>query len=186
MGVYLKAESVINDMIYSIVTNEELMKLIVYDTTITNPLSSTPVADPQQYIYNPSEPNLNTYRLYPMMKIPNANEREMTIVCAELIRTESINNNPYYKNYIVSFNIITHAAVKTVAGGIRRDLQILDRINELYNQKYSSDTMKPLFPLSDRYVQYNTNFCGYELIYSLTNVSSSNALCNKSALSDST
>jgi hypothetical protein len=184
MGIYQSAENMLNEMLYVIASNDDIMKLIAYDDTITSPLSSTPIANPQDYIYSPESPYDNTYRLYPMCKIPNATEDKKTVICVELLKSKQIDNNPYFRHYIVAFDVVVHIDIKIIKGGIRRDLQIMDRINELFNQKYNSDTMKRAFQEDDGYVQYNDKFVGYRLIYSFTNKNSHNALCHKELLED--
>lgn len=171
MGVYKSARKLLNEMIQDIVTNQFIMKYVVYDRCDIDPLALPNIDNPIQYLYNPQNPNPDNfeYRIFQIPKIPTVEETKKTIITGRIFETKEIRNNPYFKDYVVAFDIISHIDLWAIKGGLIRPLEIMELINELYNQKYTTNSMKPLYPKSDPYIQYNNLFCGYRLIYEATN-----------------
>jgi hypothetical protein len=176
MGVYVDARNLLNEMLYDIVCNETLMKYIVYDNVDVDPLSLPAIVNPKQYIFNPLNPKSDAYRIFPIPKIPATDELAKTIIVGRILQTKPIGNNPFHKNYVIAFDVISHVYLWAIPGGKLRPLEIMDLLNELYNQKYSPNSMKPLFPESDPYITYTKDFCGYRLVYNATSINSQNTL----------
>jgi hypothetical protein len=168
-GIYLTAELIINEMISDLISNQTLMKYVVYDDTSIDPATKPNVLNPSQYIFKPEYPEVNTYRIFQIHKIPAVEENQKTIISAYLVKTKKIEDNPTYKDFIIAFDVITHININAIKGCKLRLLRILNEIDKVYNQKYTSQSIKKLFALDDTYIEYNNNFCGYRLLYSATN-----------------
>lgn len=164
-------------MCMDLVKNKNLMKYLVYNDTIIDPLGKNDITSPSQYIFNPknytpgNQESLDKFRIY-QTRMPDITQSAKSIIAVNLLRTESIPDNPYFKQYIIYFDVITHVDINVISGGKIRLFEIMDLIHEQYNQKYTSNSVQALFPLDDVPIAYNDKFFGFRLPYRCTAASS--------------
>jgi hypothetical protein len=181
LGVYKTAELMINEMALDLVKNKDLMKYLVYNDTTIDPLTKPDVTSPSQYVFNPKNyipgdsNSLDKFRIY-QTRIPDITQNVKSIISVNLLRTEAIDNNPYFKKYILAFDILTHVDINVISGSKIRLLEIMDLIHEQYSEKYTSNSIQKLFPLDDIPITYNEKFFGWRLPYHATTISSQNAI----------
>ena len=176
-GIFKTAENMINEMIYEIASNQGILKYIVYDDVSVDSITLANITNPSDYIYSPEKPSPSDtrgFRLFPIPKIPNVEEQKKTFVSCYVVQTDAAGgNNPFFSDYNLCFDIISHIDTWCIAGGIIRPLRIADGINDIFVQKQSENSMKKLYPIRNTYIQWNNLFCGYRLIYSATNFNKS-------------
>jgi len=166
MGVYATLESMINEMVYEIATNQNIMKYVVHDSVLVDPVLTPDIPNTQQYIYKSSNSEKADYRIYPLPKIPTITEEKKTMICC-WIKTTNSSDGVYFKDYTILFDIICHLDIWTITGGIIRPLRIMDEINDLFALKSTQNSIGKLVPLDPQYLVYDSRglFCGYRLAF---------------------
>lgn len=168
MGIYITARNMLNTMIQDILSNDNIMKYVVYDDVKIDPLTKPSISNPIDYLYNPQNPESLNYRVFQIPKIPNDTENQKTVIVGRVIKTHKIDDNHIYKNYTICFDIVSHIDLWAITGGKIRPLEIAEEINEIYSQYSTTNSIKKVFALDDSYIEYNSRFHGYRIIYSAT------------------
>jgi hypothetical protein len=165
MGIYASIELVINEMILELTKNQNVMKYIVYDDVLIDPISKPTITNTQSYIYRSSSAETMDYRLFSLPKIPTITEEKKTLICCwfKSARPDGI----YFQDYMIVFDIICHLEIWQISGGIIRPLRIMDEINDIFSSKNTSNSIGKLIPLAPQYLVYDSRglFCGYRLSY---------------------
>lgn len=180
-SVYITAENMIKEIITDLATNQNFMKYLCYDDIKTDPLTKDNISHPSDYIFNASKYNpsdkttLEQFRIF-QTYIPFVEEKVKSFVVLGLQETEVLDNNPFYKKYIIYFDIQTHVDINVMTGSKIRLLRMMDLIHEQFNDKYTSNSIQEIFPLRDSPIRYGNNYIGYRLPYRLSSFSSKNAI----------
>jgi len=166
MGVYLTQESMINEMAYEIVKNQTIMKYLVYDDILSDPILKADILNTQDYIYKVTTAEKEDYRIYPLPKVPNITEEKKTmILCwADIESSDGV----FFKDYSIHFDVISHIDIWTIAGGIVRPLRIMDEINDIFAQKTTENSIGKLVPLTPSKARpYDSRglFMGYRISF---------------------
>ena len=141
-----------------ILDSENLIKLIKHD--VYDPLSQPIEATPASLIFN---------RIYPIPKIPDAQEQKKTILTATFSNA-ILSNNIKIKDYKLIFCIISHIDLWRVKDNLRPYL-IAQEIDQIFNEKRGTQLSlgKVMFD-SFIYRQWNEIFCGYHLSYDISSL----------------
>lgn len=166
MGVYATLESMINEMVSEVAKNQTIMKYIVYDDVLADPVLKPDVPDVQSYIYRSTSAEKADYRLYPLPKIPTITEDKKSMILC-WVRPTQASDSIYFKDFILYFDIISHIDIWTIAGGIVRPLRIMDEINDIFAFKASEYSIGKLVPLEPDYKVYDSRglYCGYRMAF---------------------
>jgi hypothetical protein len=170
MGVYRSANNIIHEIIGDILQNETIMKYLVYDFIDKDPSEEDPILNPKQYLFNPANPLSEKARIFPLPKIITAEENEKTLICVYMHKTKAIKGNPYFKDYIICIDIISHTNLWATYPKDTRPLIIMDEINEMYAMKHTTNSIKTITPKDDIRVIANNKFYGYSMIIEATNI----------------
>lgn len=165
MGVYASIELMINEMILELAKNQTVMKYIVYDDVLVDPISKPTITNTQSYIYRSNTTEVTDYRLFSLPKIPTITEEKKTLICCwfKSARTDGV----YFQDYTITFDVICHLDIWQIAGGIIRPLRIMDEINDTFSRRNTPNSIGRLVPLDPQYLVYDSRglFCGYRLSY---------------------
>ena len=172
MGIYSNIEKSLNDMVYNILQNEDLCKLLYYNDY--DPLSKNVVDNPDRMIYTGGDVQEEEYhRIFLTPKIPTVTDNKKTIIVPRILRIkpsgEGAMRNVYYKEFSVIFDIMTHVSLWVVKDNHIRVLQIADLIDTIYNLKYTDKSIQNPFSLDTVYIYPSEQWCGYRLEYRFTN-----------------
>lgn len=171
MGIYSKIEKTFNDMVYSIITSDNLCKLLYYDDY--DPTSKPSVDDSSKMIFTGENPqSTSDDRIFLVPKIPTIEDDKKTIIVPRILRikpsSSGTTKNVYYKEFCVVFDIMTHISLWTIKNNHIRVLQIADLIDEMYNLKYTEHSIQNPFSLETSYIYPSDQWCGYRLEYRFT------------------
>ncbi len=177
MGVYASIESTINEMIYEIASNQTIMKYLVYDDVLTNPLLKPDVQDTQSYIYKSSvapSPE-NNFRIFALPKMPFIIEDKQSMIMCWFKTASSVDDNVFYTDYTFVFDIVCHIDIWQINGGIIRPLRILDELNDIFFMKESENSIGKFTPLDPQYMVYDSHglYVGYRQVFEGTDFTKS-------------
>jgi len=177
MGIYGKIEDTFNDMVYDLITSENLCKLLYHDDY--DPKSKSAVENADKMLYKGGDTQeTNEHRIFLTPKIPTVTDTKKTIIVPRILRIQPSgrgnDRNVYYKEFTVVFDIITHISLWVIKNGEIRVLQIADLINDLYNLKYTDKSIQNPYALDTPYIQPSDEWCGYRLEYKFTDWSGGN------------
>ena len=171
MGIFKTIESAFAGMVYDITNSSDMCKLIRNDNY--DPLSLPSPATPTNMIYIGGDViETIEHRIFLTPKIPTISEEKKTIIIPriEAIQTPG-GDNFYYRDFVTSFNILTHVSLWAIKGNGIRVLQIADLINNLYDRQRKEQGIGWAIPIGVQRIQPNDNWCGYALGYKFTNFS---------------
>jgi len=80
-------------------------------------------------------------------------------------------NNIYQRDAKIYVDILCHESIWTMDDGLIRPLLLLDDLDTKIPLLDTEAIRGKVSFVSSDFIQYNTNFCGYRLIYSVTNSS---------------
>lgn len=162
MAVYRTIGTNIKDIIDFIVQNDELKLLLNYSGN--NALEESAV--------DVSIKDLMKNNVYPYANLSEPEDNVKSFICIYLWNGENAGaNNVYQTNARIYVDILCHESIWTLKDGLFRPLLILDDLDtEIPNIK--TDSIRGnLSHNGTIYIKYNTKFCGYRLIYTVTNSS---------------
>ena len=125
MGRFSELNQNVNYVAELLLENENLMKLIKYDTS--DPLSSTPVTTPNSLLFD---------RIFPTPKSVNAITEKKTLL-TYVFSNGKLENNLKFKKSKLIFNIISHIDLWKINGNIRV-YSIIDELDNIFNELRSS------------------------------------------------
>jgi hypothetical protein len=168
MGIYKNMQSAFVDMVYDLITDEDLCKLLYYDSY--NPLSEVIVPDPSKMIYKGGDIIEEDYhRIFLTPKIPVITDEKKTLILPKILEIQPVPNDIYYKYFDVTFDILTHISLWCIANDELRVFEIMDKINKKYDKKYKTESIGWAVPNDTPYIYANEKWCGYSLSYRFTN-----------------
>ncbi len=161
-------ETLINEMLATIASNQTIMKYVVYDTVSTDPLTLPDVENAYQYIYTgrvqtPNE--MKKFRLFPTPFNPNIEEEKKTFILCRIVPRGTNPNKPTEKEFVVYFDVVCHKDLWTIIGGKLRPFRICEEINDLWNKRLTPNSINKMFPIKEDYIHYNNQFAGYSIGY---------------------
>jgi hypothetical protein len=124
-------ETLINEMLATIASNQTIMKYVVYDTVSTDPLTLPDVENAYQYIYTgrvqtPNE--MKKFRLFPTPFNPNIEEEKKTFILCRIVPRGTNPNKPTEKEFVVYFDVVCHKDLWTIIGGKLRHLEFAKKL----------------------------------------------------------
>ncbi|MNH66533.1 hypothetical protein D3C73_185660 [compost metagenome] len=147
------------DILLSIIDNQNLCKLIHYDSN--DPFSEKDIEDTSELLFE---------RIFPFPKIPGVETKALTYlnVYMDNFLIPSANNG--VKEALIIFNVITHNDLWRMEGtGMLRPYSILHEIDEMFNKERVIGIKKLKFNRG-KYIYLNNQFGGYEASYVVTSV----------------
>jgi hypothetical protein len=145
------------EIIQRLLESEELLKLLYYEDD--DPLSKPDVPNPNSLLFN---------NIYPLSKIPEAEEKQKSII--SIIFTDAkLSKNQKFKDYKIYFDIMVHVDLWRIKGSIR-PYEIAQRIDDIFNELRGTElsTGKVNF-CGFRSIRYNNVYHGFTLSYDVTN-----------------
>jgi hypothetical protein len=135
------------------ITSQNLCKYLQY--TSKDPLSEPDIADTSTLLFN---------RIFPVPKLPSTEDAgSFLTVIFEDIRLG--NQNPNFKNSLISFRIICHIDEWRMNGALR-PYALMNEIDELFNDQNVVGIGKMKFDRST-FLYANAKYMGYRLDYKI-------------------
>lgn len=165
MAYFGELSNVASKIIDLILKNQELCKLIYYNQS--NPLSQATITNTRS--------SLLLKQIFPMPKKAPAETEETTIVNVHLYKSELTNRNKGFADEYIAIDIMTHLNKWLIDDGQIRVYEIVNRIDEMLNNKYLAGYSMNYVLLTDvKEMMYSDYFYGYRLVYKFTNNSNAN------------
>lgn len=162
MAVYRTIGTNIKDIIDFIVQNDELKLLLKY--TGSNAL--------EESANNVSIKDLMENNIYPYANIAEPEDNVKSFISIYLWDGKKAGvNNIYHRNARIYVDILCHESIWTLDDGLFRPYLILDDLDTQIPEIRTESTRGTLSYVDTVYIRYNTKFCGYRLIYEVTNPS---------------
>ena len=162
MAVYRILNENIKNIIDYIVTNDEL-RLLLGDSgkdALSNSPSSIGIKE------------LMENHIYPYANLSEPEDNQKSFICIYLWNAKnSGKNNVYQRDTKLFVDIICHEKIWTMDDGLIRPLLLLDDLDTQIPEIETKSIRGSFVYLDTNYIHYNDKFCGYRLIYSITNSS---------------
>lgn len=139
-------------ILIQLVENQNLCKLLTVNTK--TPLESPDIPDTYDLIFK---------NIYPMPKIPDAQENESSFLTVWFDDLNRRPNSNAFKNNTITFNILCHHNLWRLNGELR-PYAILHEIDTMFNQKRISGIGKVQLE-SGRFLWTNDFYSGYQVQY---------------------
>lgn len=149
----------IRDFIFS---NDRVKRYLFYNEDPLDTSKPEPTVD---------EINLN--HLYPYPNNPTPEDNAISFINVYMFRGSRAGNNTIHRNIQIFVDILCHEELWLLddGSGLTRPLEILDILDTNLPTIVTPSIRGELAFVDSPYIQYNNKFCGYRLIYEITNFS---------------
>ena len=162
MAVYRDVGTNIKSIIDFIIQDDELKSLLYYkdNDALNNDSSNISIKD------------LMENNIYPYPNIVEPEDNVKSFVCIYMkTGLNAGSNNIYQRNVKIYVDILCHEQIWTINDGLIRPLLILDDLDTQIPDIKTKAIRTHLSHESTVDIRYNAKFCGYRLIYEMTNSS---------------
>ena len=160
MAVYDVVNENVNNIIDFVVNNDNLKLLLAI--TDANALSQDP--------NNVDVASLLSSNVNPYAKIPDVEDDAKSLINIYMYNGKNAGRaNVHQRDVKIFVDIICHETLWKLDNGIIRPYKILDTLDTKLPTLKASSIRGKLAHIDTVYLTYNSKFCGYRLVYTLTN-----------------
>jgi hypothetical protein len=161
MAKFEELNEYINDILTRLTDNQDLCKLI--DSNDASPLNHDDVS-------HEGRSELIFKRIFPLPKIPSDQLVDKNTYLTVYFDNIEKGGSVYYKDSLLTFDIICHLDLWRLERGKLRPFVIMNKIDEMFNNKSTLGIGKTQFHRS-RMNWYSKDYCGYTLQYRICDFS---------------
>ena len=160
MAVYETLNNNVNNIIDFIVNNDEL-KLLLYYADSEALSKSVGNVDISLLLKN---------NIYPYANIPDVNDDAKSLINIYMYNGKNAGRDNVFQHTIQMFvDVICHETLWKLDSGIIRTYKMLDVLDKNLSVLETDSIRGNLSHIDTVYISYNKKFCGYRLIYTLSN-----------------
>ena len=154
-GRFETLDSDIMTIIMTMMSNQNLCKLIYYDTS--TPLLEANIENTTSLLFD---------RLYPIPITPLVTDDAKSFITVVLDDFQLGKTNIKFKTSKILINVISHISLWPIAEGKLRPYGIMGEIDKLFNEQRIVGIGKLIFERSN-WIAANEKFMGYRLVYNV-------------------